>query len=67
MLAKKDLLTDFHVGEGVGVNIVSFGEKSPNSNTTSNFWKFSFFGVSVLPQVHPLSIVLMIMHRSVSN
>jgi hypothetical protein len=66
-MAKKDLLSDFHVGEGVGVNIVSFGEKSPNMNTTSNFSKFSFFGVNVLPQVHLLAIVLMIMHISVSS
>ncbi len=67
MLAKKDPLSDFHVGEGVGVNIFSFGENSPNGNTTSNFWKFSFFGVNMLPQVHLLAIVLMIIHRCVSN
>jgi len=60
VLAKKDLVSDFHVGEGVGVNVFSFGENSPNGNTTSNFWKFSFLGVSMLPQVHLLAIVLMI-------
>jgi hypothetical protein len=67
VLAKKDLPSDFHVGEGVWVNIFSFGEKSLNGNTNSNFWKFSFFGVNVLLQVHLLAIVLMIIHRNVFN